>query len=94
MCRSRRELSNEYLLEKIGFDTAENEPECGYGISLLFVSLIFGPGHEAGVVRRPHRGGRRDLEERDDAGHLRCSVLDKSRLEAEGLRFSASLPAY
>ena len=26
MCRSRRELSNEYLLAKIGFDTAENEP--------------------------------------------------------------------
>ena len=26
MCRSRRELSNEYLLAKIGFDTAKNEP--------------------------------------------------------------------
>ena len=26
MCRSRRELSNEYLLAKIGADTAENEP--------------------------------------------------------------------
>ena len=26
MCISRRELSNEYLLAKIGFDTAENEP--------------------------------------------------------------------
>ena len=26
MCRSRRELSNEYLLAKIGFDAAENEP--------------------------------------------------------------------
>ena len=25
-CRSRRELSNEYLVAKIGFDTAENEP--------------------------------------------------------------------
>ena len=25
-CRSRQELSNEYLLEKIRFDTAENEP--------------------------------------------------------------------
>ena len=33
MSRSRRELSNEYLLEKIGFDTAENEPRqvCGTG---------------------------------------------------------------
>ena len=26
MCRFRRELSNEYLLAKFGFDTAENEP--------------------------------------------------------------------
>ena len=26
LCRSRRELSNEYLLAKCGFDTAENEP--------------------------------------------------------------------
>ena len=42
-CRSRQELSNEYLLAKFGFDTAENEPEYGYRISLIFVSLIFGP---------------------------------------------------
>ena len=27
------------------FDTAENEPEYGYGISLIFVSFIFGPTH-------------------------------------------------
>ena len=26
LCRSRRELSHEYLLAKFGFDTAENEP--------------------------------------------------------------------
>ena len=26
LCRSRRDLSNEYLLAKIGVDTAENEP--------------------------------------------------------------------
>ena len=26
LCRSRRELSNEYLLANFGFDTAENEP--------------------------------------------------------------------
>ena len=26
LCRSRRELSNEYLLAKFGFDTAKNEP--------------------------------------------------------------------
>ena len=27
LCRSRRELSNEYLLAKVGFDTAENKPK-------------------------------------------------------------------
>ena len=26
LCRSRQELSDEYLLAKFGFDTAENEP--------------------------------------------------------------------
>ena len=26
LCRSRRELSNEYLLAKFGLDTAKNEP--------------------------------------------------------------------
>ena len=26
LCRSRRELSKEYLVAKVGFDTAENEP--------------------------------------------------------------------
>ena len=30
MCRSRRELSNEFLLAKFGFDTAENEPSKVY----------------------------------------------------------------
>ena len=32
-CRSRQELSNEYLvylLAKVGFDTAENEPQFEY----------------------------------------------------------------
>ena len=28
-CRSRQELSNDYLLAKLGFDTAENEPPKG-----------------------------------------------------------------
>ena len=39
MCRSRRELSNEYFLAKIGFDTAENEPD------LIF--LIFLPPRDS-----------------------------------------------
>ena len=32
MCRSRRELSNAYLLAKFCFDTAENEPSKVYPI--------------------------------------------------------------
>ena len=42
MCRSRRELSNEYLLAKIGVDTAENEPLEVWGeisIQYSFASL-------------------------------------------------------
>ena len=31
------------LFAKLRFDTAENEPEYEYGISLIFVSLVFGP---------------------------------------------------
>ena len=42
LCRSRRELSNEYLLAKIGVDTAENEPLEVWGkiqFSYSFASL-------------------------------------------------------
>ena len=37
LCRSRRELSNEYLLAKIGVDTAENEPLEVWLILLKFI---------------------------------------------------------
>ena len=43
LCRSRRELSNEYLLAKIGVDTAENEPLEIWGKIIQyypFVSLV------------------------------------------------------
>ena len=41
LCRSRRELSNEYLLAKIGVDTAENEPLEVWGkYSILFTSVL------------------------------------------------------
>ena len=39
MCRSRRELSNEYLLAKIGVDTAENEPLEVWGKNSIHYSL-------------------------------------------------------
>ena len=40
LCRSRRELSNEYLLAKFGFDTAENEP-CKNSNFLTFLAPEF-----------------------------------------------------
>ena len=39
MCRSRRELFNEYLLAKIGVDTAENEPLEVWGEDSIQYSL-------------------------------------------------------
>ena len=51
LCRSRRELSNEYLLARIGVDTAENEPLELWGkiiqyysfVSLLLIAFDFDP---------------------------------------------------
>ena len=70
-CRSRQELSNEYLLAKIGFDTAENEPFNFHNFSSLqrfnfhraVVSVEVSKQHEA-------RLGMRKLED-DYAGVLR-----------------------
>ena len=47
MCRSRRELSNAYLLAKIGFDTAENEPLEVWGENSIQYSL-----HSLGTIRK------------------------------------------
>ena len=44
-CRSRQDVSNEYLLAKFGVDTAENEP--------LKVHLIFDPRDF--IFTEPHR---------------------------------------
>ena len=45
LCRYRRELSNEYLLAKIGVDTAENETleVWGENYSILFNRVLNGP---------------------------------------------------
>ena len=40
LCRSRRELSNEYLLAKIGVDTAENEPLEVSGKLIQYYSFV------------------------------------------------------
>ena len=84
-CRSRQDLSNEYLPAKFGFDTAENEPEYGYGIPLIFVSLSFGPSnHQRGRDRedRPGRASsenvRPDRRNQDEgAEELRNAILDR-----------------
>ena len=61
MCRSRRELSNAYLLAKFGFDTAENEPSK--------VRARHPPGHRF-FSRGPH------LLEAQDAGPVRVQALE------------------
>ena len=50
LCRSRRELSNEYLLAKIGVDTAENEPLEVWG-KIQFI--IHSPPYSAGEASEP-----------------------------------------
>ena len=65
MCKSRRELSNEYLLAKIGVDTAENEPLEAWGENSIHYSLhSLGTVLRGGAVARPgrrrfHRGAAR-----------------------------------
>ena len=48
LCRSRQELSNAYLLAKIGVDTAENVPLEVWGkviqYSFIFIRLLRHPG--------------------------------------------------
>ena len=55
-CRSRQELSNEYLLANFGFDTAENE---SLKVYLIFKLLSMGFNFQRGTL--PHnllRGGK------------------------------------
>ena len=65
MCRSRRELSNEYSLTKFGFDTVENE------LSKVCRSkqAIPTPGHKSGTAKAKgsalnHRHGFSDRPDR------------------------------
>ena len=66
LCRSRRDLSNAYLLAKIGVDTAENEPLEVWGENSIHYSLhslgrarahVVGVA-PAGVFPRGARGGK------------------------------------
>ena len=42
LCRSRRELSNAYLLTKFRFDTAENEPAKKFVVRSAFLAVVRG----------------------------------------------------
>ena len=53
MCRSRRELSNAYLLAKFGFDTAENEP-----LKVHLLSHYPALGFNFHQATPPHRAGQ------------------------------------
>ena len=64
MCRSRRELSNEYLLAKIGVDTAENEPLEVWGENSIHYSL-----HSLATYL-PRGAGQHDRL----PAHGRCSI--------------------
>ena len=59
LCRSRRELHNEYLLAKIGVDTAENEPleVWGENYSILFIRVLSGDA-STGDERATGEGAR------------------------------------
>ena len=92
LCRSRRELSNEYLLAKIGADTAENEPLEVWGkiiqyysfVSLILTLCLLGPSQN-GLTRlklrakQPHRSQPSTIS---DVSHpsLRDPKLDRSGL--------------
>ena len=87
MCRSRRELSNEYLLAKIGVDTAENEPLEVWGkiqFSIHFTPYVHllvpvargrrrhvGPPHRGDLRPQAGRGAGLDVA-RDAESELRA----------------------
>ena len=83
LCRARRELSNAYLLAKIGVDTAENEPckVCPLSVSLAIPQVRDGlragePGERAHQeppgLHGPARQRDQDAAERHRDGLLLC----------------------
>ena len=88
LCRSRRELSNEYLFAKIGVDTAENEPLEVWGensIHYSIVSLLAGLREleeELGICFERSRELQKCYFPEDDEGKPSCSVV-KDLLDAQ-----------
>ena len=74
-CRSWRELSHEYLLAKIGFDTAENEPLKGSEVTPFIYPL-------SPPVKAPLAAGAERLPRRapPDERRARLPALGGARL--------------
>ena len=76
LCRSQRELSNAYLLAKIGFDTTENDPSKVWSINRSEVRADADEGAEADGGREPEHAEAHEREREeapaarreDDAG--------------------------
>ena len=81
LCRSRRELSNQYLLAKFGFDTAEHEPcrgrerRCREEVE-----------NDAGRLAAEERKGYTQLKEAEEAANGEAS---KSATQVGEVRFRA-----
>ena len=85
MCRSRRELSNAYLLAKIGVDTAENEPLEVWGENSIQYSL-----HSLDVSR----SFRRSASLITDQLLLKRSLLARQRAATKVTGSAAMGPAF
>ena len=89
LCRSRRELSNAYLLAEFGFDTAENEP---LKVCQQLAKVRIKVRKNIGISRRGGRHGRAVVrscgvglcEER------RVGVRDRNDLLAASVRLLAA----
>ena len=94
MCRSRRELSNAYLLAKIGVDTAENEPlevwggnSIQYSLHSLFSSVLK-PIERAAADLAVDREGVGLVRDREV---VQLAAAEKPRGAAGGANLCASL---
>ena len=99
MCRSRRELSNEYLLAKFGFDTAENEPlkvritdhTFDHIPSVLYAIPIFFSNTAENGPFRVRKLSSREVKLRVDPRHHRMLRLAISNSQG-GSRSAGRLP--
>ena len=92
LCRSWRDLSNEYLLAKIGVDTAENEPPEVWGKIQFIIHLPPRPRRVSSAIQadgRRHDG--RSAKFRQNVARFR---LYRHRFLQENTRFAAFFKIY